>query len=88
MSAERPHQGVGNDEDGASTGEALLRVVAGDPTDEELAALLLVVSARRAGAVPGVSSDVRRPGWTDRARAVRVVHRHGPGGWRAAALPR
>lgn len=35
--------------------------------------------------------DVRRgtpSGWTDRSRYVRGRHVHGPGGWRASALPR
>jgi Acyl-CoA carboxylase epsilon subunit len=27
-------------------------------------------------------------GWTDRSRYVRGRHVHGPGGWRASALPR
>lgn len=28
-----------------------------------------------------------RSGWTDRSRYVRGRHVHGPGGWRASALP-
>ncbi|MEP6665512.1 MAG: acyl-CoA carboxylase subunit epsilon [Nocardioidaceae bacterium] len=67
---------------------ALLRVVKGEPTDEELAALVVVIAARRSAAAGQEASDVRRSGWTDRARELRGGHRHGPGGWRAAALPR
>jgi hypothetical protein len=66
----------------------LLRVERGNPTDEELAALVAVVAARRAAAGGTTPDVVRRSGWTDRARGLRGTHRPGPGGWRAAALPR
>lgn len=63
----------------------LLRVVHGDPTDAELAALLAVVgawpAAREAPAAERPSS------WGDPARAVRRPPAVGPGGWRASALP-
>ncbi|SDS32073.1 Acyl-CoA carboxylase epsilon subunit [Nocardioides scoriae] len=62
----------------------LLRVVTGDPTDEELAALVAVVSAL-AGAARPPAGPPRRPEWSARHRLVRGVHRHGPGAWRASA---
>jgi hypothetical protein len=68
--------------------QILLRVVQGDPTDEELAALVAVVAARRAAASGADTTPVRRSGWTDRSRAMRGIHHHGPNGWRSAALPR
>ncbi len=64
-----------------------LSVVRGEPTPEELAALIAVIASRRGGddeepAVPAAS------GWTDRARYVRTPVRSSPNGWRASALPR
>ena len=62
--------------------EPLLRVVRGEPTAEELAALTVVVSAL------SQRRPRRRPtpvgAWASRADAVRPVLQPGPGGWRAA----
>jgi hypothetical protein len=63
--------------------EPLLRVVLGEPTAEELAALTVVVSAL---------SQRRRPrprptpvgAWASRADVVRTPLQAGHGGWRAA----
>ena len=64
----------------------LLRVVHGDPTPEELAALVAVLGTR--ATAPGERPAASRSAWNDPARQVRSPHQHGPGGWRAAALPR
>jgi hypothetical protein len=71
--------------------EPAFRVVRGSPTDEELAALVAVLFARRAtpvvtsaaapsrwraAALPGPGSLAGSGGW-----------RTGPGAWRAAGLP-
>ena len=72
----------------SATEEApLVRVVKGDPTDEELAALVAVV-AGLAGGRPDRPADVRRSEWSAHTRKVRGAHRHGPGVWRSSALPR
>jgi hypothetical protein len=80
--------------DGAApaTAGAALRVVRGEPTAEELAALVAVLAARSTAAPQAAGSGPARPvsGWTDRARYVRDG-RLGFGsrtGWRASALPR
>ena len=60
----------------------LLRVVKGNPSDEELAALTVVVAAL----------SRRRPrhrptpvgGWADRAHLFRSTPRPGPGSWSAS----
>jgi hypothetical protein len=65
----------------------LLRIVRGEPTPEELAALLTVVAARAAAAA-AEPSGAPRSGWRDRSRYVRNSLPHGPGAWRASALPR
>lgn len=63
----------------------LLRVVKGDATPEEVAALVAVFAALRAEEPP-----TRRPApaWAAHHRKVRRTLPHGPGGWRASALPR
>jgi len=61
--------------------QPLLRVVRGEPTAEELAALVAVVTARAAAAPPETT-----PGsaWTDRIRLVRRCPAPGPSAWRAS----
>ncbi|MPZ96032.1 MAG: acyl-CoA carboxylase subunit epsilon [Propionibacteriales bacterium] len=73
-----------NDEP-APPAQPLLRVVKGDPTPEELAALVAVVSTRPTAA--GAAPSPRRSEWGAHHRTLRQTHRHGPGAWRAAALP-
>ncbi|NED95182.1 acyl-CoA carboxylase subunit epsilon [Phytoactinopolyspora alkaliphila] len=71
--------------------EPLIRVVQGDPTAEELAALTAVVSAKAAEASSAASagSGGPRPStWSAYWRTARAPMRAGPGGWRASALPR
>lgn len=60
-----------------------LRIVRGNPTPEELAALVTVLAARPA---PAPAPDPVRPLWTDRARRL-GVSRPGPCTWRASGLP-
>ncbi len=57
----------------------LLRVVHGQPTDDELAALVAVVTAR-AEASPQRARA--RSAWGDPARQVRRPLAHGPDAWR------
>lgn len=63
----------------------LLRIVAGDATEEELAALVAVVASLGAAEPPSTSAT---PAWQSHHRKVRVTMRHGAGGWRNSALPR
>ncbi len=65
----------------------LFRVVRGQPTDGELAALVAVVTSRIAEGALGQPS-ARRNEWSALGRLVRVPLRPGPSGWRASALPR
>jgi len=66
--------------------EQPLRVVKGNPTDDELAALVAVISAK-AAAPPG--ADAEPPSnWAAYWRRVRTPLRPGRGAWRASALPR
>ena len=65
-----------------------LRVVRGDATAEEIAALVAVLTAV-GGAGAGSSDDAAgRSAWSDPALIVRAPLTHGPSAWRASAWPR
>ena len=68
------------------SGEPLLRILTPGATDEEVAALVAVVSAM---AVAGAEERTRTPppAWSAPARRVRTTLRHGSGAWRASGLP-
>jgi hypothetical protein len=61
----------------------LLRVVRGDPTPDELAALVTVVAARAAARRP---APQRRPAWGDPAMALGGMPIPGPDAWRRSTL--
>ena len=71
--------------------ETPLVVIRGDATEEEVAALVAVLQGV-AGAAAATAAAADGPtevsAWAAPARKVRVSHPHGPGGWRASALPR
>ena len=62
----------------------VLRIVRGEPTAEELAALVAVLTAR-AAAHPKAAPPEPPSAWTDRAALLRKPLHPGPGAWRAAA---
>jgi hypothetical protein len=65
----------------------LLRVVRGDATPEEVAALVAVLLARAAEAeAPGPARSVNND-WSDRSRLLRRPLSPGPGAWRRSGLP-
>ena len=66
-------------------GEPVLRVVRGDATPEEIAALVAVLLSRSDDA--GAPSPSARSAWADRSRQLRRPLRPGPGAWRRSALP-
>jgi hypothetical protein len=68
-----------------TTSAPILRIVKGDPTPEELAALVAVLASLGASAA---APPRRTPEWNAPRRLHQVVHAHGPGGWRASGLPR
>lgn len=68
-------------------GAPLLRVVRGEPTPEELAALVAVLVARASAG--GRTTRAERPaGWAAYWRQVGAPLRPGPGAWRSSGLPR
>jgi hypothetical protein len=68
-----------------STGGPVLRVVRGDATPEEIAALLVVL----ARSAPAAGGQPRRAGstWAERGALLRRLPAAGPGAWRASGLP-
>ena len=62
-----------------------LRVVKGDATPEELAALVAVLASSGGS---GEGPPKAAPAWSAHHRKVRVTMPHGPGGWRNSGLPR
>ncbi|WP_243056941.1 acyl-CoA carboxylase subunit epsilon [Nocardioides sp. SR21] len=66
-------------------GKPFLRVVRGDATPEEVAALVAVLGSLR----PAEEAPPRRTAeWSAHHRKVRRTLPHGPGGWRSSGLPR
>jgi len=66
-------------------------IARGEPSPEELAALVAVLAARAAaGTGEAEAPQDAASGWTDRARYVRSarVEFGARAGWRASALPR
>ncbi|MDH6124125.1 acyl-CoA carboxylase subunit epsilon [Kitasatospora sp. GP82] len=65
-----------------------IQVLHGQPTPEELATVLAVVSARAAAAQAAAEAARRASGpvstWNDRARRMRRIPQHGPGAWRSS----
>jgi hypothetical protein len=68
----------------------VLRVVKGDLTPEELAALVAVVAARNAAAAHAAARTKPRlrSEWGHPARQVRAPHTFGPDQWRRSAFGR
>lgn len=62
-----------------------LRIVRGNPSAEELAALVAVVASRPSGQ-PGARTN--RSAWARRHRLARPPLRPSPSAWRDSALPR
>ena len=72
-----------------TAGAPLFRVVQGNPSVEETAALAVVFAAKLAAGPPGDRARRRGPagGWAGRARALRTPLAPGPGAWRNSARP-
>ena len=64
----------------------MLRIINGDATPEEVAAVVAVLSALGGARRP--PAPRRTPAWAAPHRLVRRTLPHGSGGWRASSLPR
>jgi acyl-CoA carboxylase epsilon subunit len=68
-------------------GRPFLRVVRGDATPEEIAALVVLLAARNgADETSGQARSVKNT-WSDRSRSLRRPLSPGPGAWRSSGLP-
>lgn len=67
-------------------GEPVLRVLRGDASPEEVAAVVAVLMSR-SGADAGSPARPPRSAWSDRSRQLRRPLFPGPGAWRRSALP-
>ncbi|MEO6081849.1 MAG: acyl-CoA carboxylase subunit epsilon [Umezawaea sp.] len=65
----------------------LLRIVRGNPDDQELAGLTAVVSALASTPAPGPTAPEERSDWGNPAHRVRTPLTPGPGAWRSSARP-
>ena len=66
----------------------VLRVIHGDATPEEIAAVVAVLLARSAAAAASASPIAPAPSaWADRSRQLRRPLFPGPDAWRRSALP-
>jgi Acyl-CoA carboxylase epsilon subunit len=65
-----------------------LAVLAGQPTADELAAVVVVLAARAGAAGSGTVRPEPAAQWAARSRLMRGPVTAGPGAWRASALPR
>jgi len=70
-------------------GAPALRVVRGDATPEEIAALVTVLMARsgQGGGPARRPRPLARGAWSDRSRLLRRPLHPGPGAWRRSAWP-
>jgi len=66
----------------------VLAFAAGNPSAEEIAAVVAVLSVRLGQAGRAGAGGTARSGWSARSRLLRAPVLRSPGGWRASALPR
>lgn len=64
--------------------DARMRIVRGNPSPEELAVVVTVLSRRSAAAAEAPRFSL----WARRSRMTRPAQRPGFGAWRASAMPR
>ena len=76
---------IGQDE--RSCAGPALRVVRGDATPEEIAALVAVLLARSAAGEVPAPAPLVPSAWSDRSRLLRRPLFPGAGAWRRSALP-
>lgn len=74
-------------DDDEPRGRPLFRVIRGDATPEEIAALVAVLAARGGGDDAPSPPRSAKNGWSDRSRQLRRPLSPGPGAWRGSGLP-
>jgi hypothetical protein len=70
------------------SGSPALTIVSGQPTPEETAAMVVVLTALAGQAASAPAGPPAPSQWSARSRLMRAPVTPGPGAWRASALPR
>jgi len=65
----------------------VLRVIRGDATPEEIAAVVAALLSAAAASDAFAASDAPPSAWADRSRLLRRPVHPGPDAWRRSALP-
>jgi len=68
--------------------DPMLAIISGNPSADEIAAVVVVLAALSQPARVSVAPEAKRSEWSAKSRLVRAPLRRGPGAWRASALPR
>ena len=63
------------------------KVIKGEPTEEELAAVIMVLTAQASRAAEAKAKASLKAEWNAPHRGVRKPFEHGRGTWRRSALP-
>lgn len=80
-------QGSDQSAEGQGVTRPVLRVERGNPSPDDLAAIVAILAASvdaQGGTVPAA----RLFGWASRAPRMRTPHPRGPGAWRSGSIPR
>jgi len=83
----RAVRGLRAEQNDRVTDRLFLRIVRGEPTAEELAALVAVLAARAAAAGAAAARPRPRSAWAEPAARLRAPLAPGPAAWRRSALP-
>ncbi|WP_329090341.1 MULTISPECIES: acyl-CoA carboxylase subunit epsilon [unclassified Streptosporangium] len=65
-----------------------LKIIKGDATPEEIAAVVIALSTRAAPASPASKAPQTSKSWSNHSHRMRKVLPVGQGAWRSSALPR
>lgn len=71
---------------GTKSHSRVIRIVRGEPSDNELAALTVVLAGLPAAAYPGGPATARST-WADPALGLRMPQHPGPDAWRTSMHP-
>jgi hypothetical protein len=75
----------GNSSDNSHPHSRVVHIVGGEPSDEELAALMAVLAGL--ASVTTAAPPMPHSAWADLAHRLRTPLHPGSGAWRASALP-
>ncbi|MFF3440418.1 acyl-CoA carboxylase subunit epsilon [Streptosporangium sp. NPDC002721] len=65
-----------------------LKIIKGDATPEEIAAVVIALSTRAAPASPAPKAPQTSKSWSNHSHRMRKALPTGQGAWRSSALPR